>query len=359
MAKRRRLDAPDPLDLEALEVGFAAKPAMGAAFAAPIAQIAAETAQARDPLPVAQRTEVARDFTAAEAYRCAQEEGRLILDLPLERIQTDHITRDRMIVSADDMDELKSSLRMSGQRLPIEVVALPDGKYGLISGWRRVTALQALQHENPARFSHVRALVRVDALPGGAYAAMVEENEIREQLTPYERGRIAVVAAERGAFASADQAVDVIFATASKAKRSKIRSFAVVHEELGGTLNFPTDLSERNGLRLAAALRLGFGAKLRAALNEGQGVDALTEMLVMEPVLSEAEAVTREPARGGRPKAKAKEAPAYDRVDLANGITMERVAHEDGYSIRLRGKVVDAGLLEVVMAEITRLLEPI
>ena len=44
---------------------------------------------------------------------------------------------------------------------------------------------------------------------------------------------------------------------------------------------------------------------------------------------------------------------------MANGITMERVGEDDGYSIRLRGSAVDVELVDVVMLEIKRLLEPI
>ncbi len=353
MAKRRRLDAPSPADLADLETGFAAKPVAG--FAAPISQVAAEAARLTQPLPPAERAAVA----GADALRKAEEEGRLIREIPLDAIVTEHLVRDRMVVSGPEMEELKASIRLNGQRLPVEVVALDEGRYGLISGWRRVTALRALAVEEGAAGT-VKALVRPAQATGAAYAAMIEENELREQLSPYERGRIAVVAADQGVFVTPDQAVDAIFATASKAKRSKIRSFAMIHEELGDMLSFPTDLSERSGLRIAHALRMGFAAKLREALASGMGVDAAGELAVMEPVLAEAEAATREPSRGGRPKRERKAAPKRPgSVPLANGVIMERVAHEDGFSIRLRGRNVDGEFIDTVMREIERLLEPI
>ncbi|MFD1912728.1 ParB/RepB/Spo0J family partition protein [Halodurantibacterium flavum] len=353
MAKRRRLDAPTPADLADLETGFEARPVSG--FVAPIAQVAAETARAADPLPADDRAAAA----GADALRRAEAEGRLILDLPLDAVVAEHLVRDRMVVSGAEMEELKTSLRLHGQRLPIEVVDLGQGRFGLVSGWRRLTALRALAETGGT--GTVKALVRAGWATGASYVAMVEENEQREQLSPYERGRIAVVAADQGAFPSTEAAVDTIFGSASKAKRSKIRSFALVHEELGDMLSFPADLSERAGLRIAQALRLGFAAKLREALASGMGVDAATEMAVMEPVLAEAEQVTREPSRGGRPRqAPRRGTPMRDgKIDLANGVTMERVAHDDGYSIRLRGRVVDAEMVDTVMREIERLLEPI
>jgi len=72
---------------------------------------------------------------------------------------------------------------------------------------------------------------------------MVEKNELRVQITPYERRRIAVMAATMG---STDCAIEAIFATANRAKRWKISILAYLHEELGDILQLSTDLSERN-----------------------------------------------------------------------------------------------------------------
>ncbi|MFD1810228.1 ParB/RepB/Spo0J family partition protein [Gemmobacter lanyuensis] len=96
------------------------------------------------------------------------------------------------------MEELKSSIRASGQRLPVEVVALPEGRFGLISGWRRIAALKELAEEAGETAPEVLALVREGREAGAIYAGMVEENELRAALTPYERGRIAAVAAGQG-----------------------------------------------------------------------------------------------------------------------------------------------------------------
>lgn len=357
MAKRRRLEAPDSSQLADLEAGFAAKPVpdrMG--LTAPIAQVAAEIAQAAAPVGTETRVAMARDATAANEFRAALAEGRVLADLPLDAIEMDHIVRDRMIVAPHELEELKTSIRSSGMRLPIEVVALDGGRYGLISGWRRVTVLRQLQAEEPGHWPTIRALLRPRAEAGPTYAAMVEENELRSQLTPYERGRIAVVAATQGAFAGTEAAVDAIFAAASKAKRSKIRSFALVHEELGDLLAFPTDLSERNGLRLAAALRQGLSAALRAALETGRGIDAETEWAVMEPVVRQAEQAERPASRGGRPKTSAGNDTPEVEV-LANGLRLEQSAHADGFTLRVRGRVLDRASIDTVMAELRKLLQ--
>ena len=163
------------------------------------------------------------------------------------------------------------------------MVDLGGGRYGLISGWRRLSRLARLHAETgEARFGHVQALLRRPDGASDAYLAMVEENEIRAGLSHYERARIAALAAEQGVFSSPQDALRHLFANASRAKRSKIGSFMVLHRELGDVLAFPAAIPERLGLALAQALEgvieedaviepdtppaPGFAAKLRATL---------------------------------------------------------------------------------------------
>ena len=358
MAKRRRLEAPGAEELAEIEAGFAAKPAPDrTGLGAPIAQIAGEIARVAEPLDVEKRVSIARDSVDAEAWRQANQQGRVISDLPLDQIDLDYMMRDRIVVESTELEELKSSILAHGLRLPIEVVSLQDGVYGLISGWRRVTVLQQLHEDDPARWSTIKAIIRPPHETADLYTAMVEENELRSQITPYERGRIAVVAANLGAFSDTEAAIETIFAAASKAKRSKIRSFAQVHDELGDLLQFPTDLSERNGLRLAYALREGYAQPLRSALFAAKPSGPALEWAVLEPVVAAAEAVERLPdeSRGGRPKTRFAKT-TRDPEGLANGVTMERVLHEDGYSIRLRGAVVDVTMVDLLMDELRRWL---
>ena len=365
MAKRRRLEAPDAEELADLEAGFAAKPRTDSfgpdrtGLGAPIAQIAGEIARAAEPLDVEKRVSIARDSVDAEAWRAASSQGRVISDLPLDQIDLDYMMRDRIIVEMSELEELKSSILAHGLRLPIEVISLDDGRYGLVSGWRRVTVLRQLQEEDPVTYATVKAIIRPPYEAAELYTAMVEENELRAQVSPYERGRIAVVAANLGAFPDMDTAVDTIFAAASKAKRSKIRSFAYVHDELGDMLQFPTDLSERNGLRLGLCAARGLCAtSMRAALRGSVRGGPALEWALLEPIVAAAEAVERSPDRGGRPKTRFAK-PSGRPEDLANGVSMERVLHEDGYSIRLRGSVVDVTMVDLLMDHLRRWLSPL
>lgn len=367
---RRRLETPSLEHIASLEASLtsaieqalAAKPAgaerlgerLGSGLTPPIAQIVDDTARAAS----------ARDARDAQSWRDAGAEGRIVTLLALDQIDETHMMRDRMVVIAEDLDELRQSVQTNGLRLPIEVLPMGPGRYGLISGWRRLAVYRQLLAEEGADWARIPALIRAPAEAPALYTAMVEENELRAQITPYERGRIAVMSAVLGAFSDTEAAISTIFATASKAKRSKIRSFAFIHEELGEMLQFPTDLSERNGLRLAHALREGFGPQLRHALIRSgkSGTGAAYEWSLIAPIIAAAEAVEPHqddgsPARGGRPRS------SFERnigapKPLANEITMERVLHEDGYSIRLRGAKVSSELVDLVMDHLRRMIGP-
>ena len=183
------------------------------------------------------------------------------------------LIRDRMTMGEEEMLELRKSIAASGLRLPIEVFELeaPGGagqRYGLLSGYRRMLATRGLLELTGAdKYRKIKAIVRPRADAGSAFVSMIEENEVRENLSYFERGRIAVMAANQGAFTNTEDAVNRLFATGSKAKRSKIRSFALIFEELGDMLLFPEGLTERHGLLLASALRQGAEAQLREALS--------------------------------------------------------------------------------------------
>jgi ParB family chromosome partitioning protein len=336
MAKRRKLEVPSAEELAGIEAELA-RPGTGAAMA-PIAQIAGATARRLNPASTP-------DGQDAMLWRQAEAEGRVIRNLPIERIHVEHITRDRTALDPEAMDELVASVRVSGVRTPIEVTPLGDGTYGLISGFRRVAAVRELAAEGMAAV--VPAVVRDVTDLGESYTRMVEENEIRSQITPYERGRIAVIAAGQGAFTDTTAAVNAIFASASKAKRSKIRSFAALHEELGDLLRHAQDLPERSGLRVAAALREGFAAKLRETLEREELPDARAEWAALEPIVREAETGGRVVDRGGRPK-------SFDveRLALGQGAELVMRGRSDGLHLRLAGgdEALEEELAEAIRA---------
>ena len=367
MAKRRQLEAPSAETLKEIEAGFARETLRDPlGMTLPIAAIAGEAAALVALGSPDDRAAAARDRRDAERLRDAEARGLLVLDLPLGEIAADELTRDRMTLDAEEMEELKTSIAAHGLRMPVEVFELVeprDGmRYGLLSGYRRLAAVRALYAATGRPgYATIGAFVREPGSVPAAFIAMVEENEIRSSLSQYERGRVAVMATEQGAFASIEAAVDALFHAASKAKRSKIRSFAAIHEELGDMLTFPRALTERAGLRLANCLRAGRSADLREALATGQGADPELEWAVLEAVVLEAEGGLRNVQRGGRPKlAKSVQRPVRAaEIRLANGISISRETDSRGYAIRFSGPLVNLDLIETVMREIERLLEPI
>ena len=215
-----------------------------ARHAPPIAQVAGDSS-----------LKAAVEELAGE-IRMARDEGRLVQALPIEAVDEGHLVRDRISTDDTEMVALIASLRARGQQTPIEVVALGNEHYGLISGWRRLAALKALHAETgEPRFRSVLALLRRPESASDAYLAMVEENEIRVGLSYYERARIAARAAEQGVYSDETTALRGLFPTASRAKRSKIGSFRVLYHALDDVLRFPSSIPERLGLSLAKVLK--------------------------------------------------------------------------------------------------------
>lgn len=281
MVKRKRLSpAPgfeisDPLPAPG---GLETKAHTGwAGIRAPIADVAGDSAR-----------QAALEEVSAELHN-ARTEGRMVMRLALDVIAVDHLVRDRVVVDDDEMESLKDSLRDRGQQTPIEVVDLGQGRYGLISGWRRLMALQALQADAPdeGRFAHVQALVRSPQSAPEAYRAMVEENELRANLSFYERARIAVKATEEGVYDSPKQAVQSLFSSVRRAKRSKILSFTEL-VVLDDYLSFPGAIPEKLGLAIVAAMRSdpGFQAQLIAKLaRAAPRADGAEERALLERCL--------------------------------------------------------------------------
>lgn len=346
MAKRRKLEAPSPEALAEIAAELSRAPAQSRSHAAPIAQVAAEVAAARPATDHATQLARLREGADAEAWRAADAQGRVLRMLPIASVDLDHVVRDRFVSEPEAMAELKASLSASGQRLPVEVVALEGGRYGLISGWRRITALAELAAET-GQAAEVLALVRSGREAASVYASMVEENEIRAALSPYERGRIAAVAAGQGAFAAIDEAVEVIFAAASKAKRSKIRGFALVHEVMGDLLAFPAAISEKQGLLLAQALRDGQADRLRAALAE-TAASPEAEWARLAAAMAPPKA---EPQKGGRPR----KLPPLVRESLPSGGALEFGWSAEGLVIKAQGINLPRADFDRMIAELRRL----
>jgi ParB family chromosome partitioning protein len=154
--------------------------------------------------------------------------------LAIDDVRVDGLPRDRLdlegVAAAEEMDELKASIRARGQREPIEVYVDAAGRFQLKKGWRRLTALRSLLEETgDARFATVVARIGAsDDDRVALYVDMVEENAVRQDLTFAEMAAVALKAAQDPAagLGSVDEAVSRLYASLQKTKRSYIRQFA-------------------------------------------------------------------------------------------------------------------------------------
>lgn len=285
MAKRKRLTptaiAPtEPVtgapETKGLKNGWAGTQVHSGGPTAPIADVAGSAATA------AALEELAHELQSARAG------GRMVIKAALKTIDESYLVRDRAALDPTEMETLKTSLRERGQQTPIEVVDMGGERLGLISGWRRLTALKALHADDPeGGFGQIQCLIKAPEASSDAYIAMVEENEIRASLSFYERARIAARAAEQGAFDNPRAAAKALFGSVPRAKRSKIYSFLNIYDALDDVLAYPQALTEKVGLQLVKALEADdFIGNLKASLSDTKPEDAATEIDVITKALA-------------------------------------------------------------------------
>lgn len=353
MAKRKRLMPAQTTYLSGAPEGKSALGGPMTVGAAPIAQVASEAAS----------TAALRELS--DVLENARAKGLMIEEVPLSAIDETHLVRDRIEQDAEEMDALVESLRARGQQTPIELVPLdarPDGRnHGLISGWRRLGALKRLYAEtSDPKFATVKALIIRPDTAQDAYIAMVEENEIRVNLSHYERARIAVRAMKEEVFPTLKKALQSLFANVPRAKRSKIRSFVTLVEELDAVLFYPTAISEKLGLALVRAMAEdeGFAERLRMALQAAPRQTPTEEVEILNRLLNEGQIeeasstlkVTSEPqdaqdAAPSRPSIRTPGAPSSERVTVQAAAGVRLGFSPDQNRIELTGEAVNADLM--------------
>ena len=293
MAKRKRLTPAQPGFLGAPSLApslpVSSPPPASQAIAPPIAQVAGDSA-----------IRAALDEVSG-VLQDARTQGRMIEALPLAAIDPGYLVRDRLVQDQEEMNALTDSLIARGQQTPIEVIALPVSgdpdapRYGLISGWRRLTALSRLYQRaetqaDQDRFATIKALVITPGSARGAYVAMVEENEIRVNLSLYERARIALRAMHEEVYPTTRAALQGLFGATTRSKRSKIGTFVALVEALDDTLTYPTAIPEKLGLGLAREIARDpeFSGSLKVRLRSAPPETAEAELDILAAAVSAA-----------------------------------------------------------------------
>lgn len=278
-----------------------------------------------------------------------------ITSLATDTIDAEALPRDRFRTDPDATDTLIRSLLAEGLRQPIEVFPLAgDLPWGLISGHRRLMAFRHLARmRGNGDFTTIPAFIRTpDSIPA-AMAAMVTENEVRSDITPWEKATLILESVRLDYFATPDAALQTLYPHMSPSNRSRLRAVVSVVEGLGHILNDGPSYSLRQLLRISGALRAGFAPLIEVALRESSEKSAATQWDLMQNILTEAELSLTEPQTPqtpGRPRRL-----LYPRSNLI--IRRERLPN--GYRLTFTGEEASGMMMDSVLDQIERMYAPV
>ncbi|WP_163852172.1 ParB N-terminal domain-containing protein [Pseudooceanicola aestuarii] len=283
----------------------------------PMASAIAENAQAVKARKSAADAIREENDSLAHEYVALRDAGHVVQSIPLDAVHTSLLVRDRIPGDDMELDELVTSIRELGLSNPIRVMPRPDGSgYELIQGHRRLTAYRRLTEEDgQGGWAEIPALI----MPGepdisGLYRRMVDENVIRKDLSFAEMAYAAQnYAAEPGTDAQdLAGAVAALFQSAPYSKRSYIRNFAYLLDQLSGALRFPTEIPRALGVALAREIkaRPEIVGQIREALADWDNRSIQQELDILRAhtgqndpeVDAPAPSGTRAKGQGGRTK---------------------------------------------------------
>lgn len=262
MAKKRRMfDIEMPEEDRPSEETFPAgkveeeTPEERAPRRGPMASAITEAADsARERQELERRIRAENDALAHEHVRL-KSLGLLVDLVPLERIRTHKLTRDRGPGPDPELAELKESIRSLGLSNPIRVEETDGEDYELVQGYRRLHAYKELLEEtgDEERFGAIPAAVWSDGVTLDAlYRRMVDENLVRKDISFAEMAQLALDYAADPEIAETDpdRAVAELFKSAGYQKRSYIRTFIRLVDALGKELQFKAEIPRSLGLAL-------------------------------------------------------------------------------------------------------------
>lgn len=253
MSKKKRVF---DINFDDAEVGQPDVPAGTEGRRGPMAAAITENA---DALSERQQTEAAiraeNDALAHEHVRLKK--AGLITDLiPLDDVRTDKLTRDRVAGRDDEIDELKQSIREIGLSNPIRVEQVGD-TYELIQGYRRFTAYQELLAETGDE-AYARIPAGINAKGENLlrlYRRMVDENLVRRGVSFGEMAQLAMNYRHQAPEVEGyEQAVELLFASSGRQKRSYIKHFVRLLVVAGGNLTHVDSIPRALGLEVVRKL---------------------------------------------------------------------------------------------------------
>lgn len=254
----------------------------------PMAAAITENADAVHERQTAEAQIRAENDKLAHEYVALKKTGLIVDLIPLDLVDTSKLIRDRAATRDDEIDELKDSIKSIGLSNPIRVEQDGD-RYQLVQGWRRLTAYRELYDEtNDAAFATIPAgLMARGETMDALYRRMVDENLVRRDISFAEMAALAVAYANDTDPSVADpaQAVDVLFASVSRQKRSYIRHFTTLVVHLGDDLKFSDAIPRKLGLDIVKRMDRDptLARHIRDALRAASAETADAELAVLRP----------------------------------------------------------------------------
>lgn len=301
MSKRRVFDI--DFDEAAVPAGTEEAPARRGPMAAAIS----ENADALSARQAAEAEIRAENDRLAHEYVALKKNGQIVGMVALDQITTVKLIRDRSADRDPDLDELKASILAVGLSNPIHVEEVADG-YELIQGFRRLSAYRELFVETgEARFAQIPATLQArGAQLDHLYRRMVDENLVRRDISFAEMAQLAMSYANRSG-QSVAAAIEALYASAGRQKRSYIRHFAQLLTVLGGDLKHPEGISRATGLSLVKLLEENqrFAGQVRAVLHSQPDRDAALELSLLRSAVSGGQAKPKK-AKAPTPRSSAK-----------------------------------------------------
>lgn len=254
----------------------------------PMAAAISENAEALGVRKAAEAEIRVENDRLAHEYVALKKNGQIVGMVALGDVKTSKLVRDRVAERDPELDELKASILAVGLANPIHVEEIGDG-YELIQGFRRLSAYrELLKDTGDERFARIPATLQArGAQLDHLYRRMVDENLVRRDISFAEMAQLAMSYAHRGD-QSVAAAIDVLYASVGRQKRSYIRHFAHLLTVLGDDLKFPETIPRATGLSLVKLLEESprFAGQVRALLKSQQARDAAIELSLLRSAVA-------------------------------------------------------------------------
>ena len=276
--------------------------------------------------------------------------GRVVLELDPKRVRFGSLSnRDERGLNVKDAAflELKDDLAGSGQEFPIKVRAIdgdPAHQYEVVAGHRRLKACLELDRETPGGFRVLAILDANTAELKNIALKMFRENKIREDLSPYEYGRMFRKWIDAGVFKTQGE-----IAAATRLSQPSVSVYMAVHElprEIHAAFGDPRLISVRWIQELAKALKADQAGVLETAQEMAKANPRPAAEAVFEALTTPA--TTGAKARRGSPT-------RTESFKLDNKVVYTFGRKDGRFSVKL-GRLVDKGLQKELAEELQEFL---